>query len=470
MKHIQDYNSTNKQSKKVLRTLAMGQSDITRHESIIGTKPKKYYLTLKKVVESFNKYLKSVRDKNNEYVQEYKYTHNDEEVFDYNSMCEYNISVYHQAINRIYGIRLQDYILDTATNGSIYVYGKNGSIEYYPQLWLSGPSIKVEFGNDEYINFCMDLGGIIGTYNGNDIISIRNVDATGGDYSGEYDEDGMDITLNNIRSLVENNVVFICPSGTLENFVIGYRNENGEYTTEKPSNIEANISFINNQIVNVQENFLGFGINITGQGYLNDITNPMVTELVSGDNWKKFYYGTLDFSLLSAADNIKIEVSKDVYDIVKNPWSFIDEDAVFSGKKVCILAYSDDEKLLIDMSGNGTAQYPNISTYDCGLCDGKLINLVKGTDGIEVKQIFTQNDLHDGQYSKEINGTTYISDPIETPRDEYQDFDSFIASECEITIGYVPFTKTANSNTFTNNDIIVCWINLRDMLENMQTM
>lgn len=470
MKHIQDYNSTNKQSKKVLRTLAMGQSDITRHESIIGTKPKKYYLTLKKVVESFNKYLKSVRDKISEHVQEYKYTHSDEEVGGYVDMCERNVSAYAQVFNRIYGIRLQDYITDTITNGSIHVNGKNGQIGYWPQLQLNGPSIKVEFGNDEYITFGMDLGGIIGTYNGNDIISMRNLYPTAGNYIADYDEDGEDITLANITHLVEDNVVFICPSGTLENFIIGYRNENGEYTTEKPSNIEANISIVDNQSVSHEEYFLGFEINITGQGYLDDITDPMVTELVSGDNWKKFYYGTLDFSLLSAADDIKIEVSRDAYNIVTNPWSFIDESAVFSGKGVCILAYSDDEKLLIDMSGNGTAQYPNVSTYDCGLCDGKLINLVKGTDGIGVKQIFTQDDLHDGQYSKEINGTTYISDPIKTPRDEYQDFDSFIASECEFTMDYSQFTKTANSNTFTNNDIIVRWISLHDILENMQTM
>lgn len=445
-------NAENK-PKKALRTLSKGQSDITRHESLNKKESlpvyQKYYLTIKQVTELFCNYLRSITTKHNTYKQE----HLDDPDYE-EDIFEKNLSAYHFVINALYGIRIRTD--NTATTGVINFHSKDGTcIDIYTQLHIIGPTIKVEFGNDEFIEFNTNIYTLQEEYNGNDVFSIYSVEAINGDYSEET-------VFDTVQQWLLDEVVLLSPKGTLENFVIAYSDGNGGYTTEKPQGSNMNPIITNNEAYPDDNYFIGFDTELVP----NNIRDAVIEELTSGDNWKKFATGTMDFSPLSALDDIKIEVSRDVYNIITNPWNYIDENIVLSGKEVINIVYSGDEKnLLVDLdSMNGN----QINVYDCGICDGELLNLVKDGNSIKVKQIFTQDDLHDGQYSKEINGITYISNPIETPRNEFQDFDSFVSSEYEITLFYRQFTKTANSNTFTNDDVIINWVNLQDILKNMR--
>ena len=298
--------------------------------------PVKYYITPKMLVEFIHSFIKSTYEKFFEHMKE----HMDIDKESYATMCENKISKSFQKLNqdtyKEYGgmLRYRNITIGPETcdlTFSAFLFGEIFNLNL--NMYVEGPTLKFSFNNKD-VNCTTFLYKTDKTYNGNDIFYINYVEIS--------DEEEIEDEIINL-ALYGDKMVLLCPHDTYADFTIAYTNGNGGYTTTKPSSITITPSIVENSFSINPE-----WISLTIMHNYSESVTERVDEAISTlrDNWRSWFNG--DFSELSVLDDvvmekpeiineviedgIKMKMEKDIYTIIKNPWTYLDEEYIFNGE------------------------------------------------------------------------------------------------------------------------------------------
>lgn len=282
--------------------------------------PNIYVLTPKQIVESAYSFIRSFYEKFLIHKQEHESS--EEEKIMYLNNVETAVGRKFQILKntknlRYLGVDLQGQSITTiyTTDNEVFDLRIQGSFHLDTIRFTNGA---------EYIEVYVSLYKTDEIYNGNDVFHITYLYITGGDCS---DPDQMVAVAENIAYYGEN-MVLLSPHNTYANVTIAYPTGNGEYTTTKPASITLTPTIIDDTLYLDPE-----WISLTLFDYQNQEINTRVDAAITAA--KAAFYNCLDgdFSTLSTLDDIKIEVPKDVFKIIKNPWTYLNEEEVFSGQQ-----------------------------------------------------------------------------------------------------------------------------------------
>ena len=148
-------------------------------------------------------------------------------------------------------------------------------------------------------------------------------------YQQTYDDDDgtvSDLIVNN-TILYGDNMVLLCPHNTYANFTIAYPDGNGGYTTTKPASFVITPSIVNGMF-NTNPTWISLNLFHNQDQEITTRVNNAITALRS--DFRNWFNG--DFSALSVLDDLKMEFPRDVYEIIKNPWTYLDEEYIFNGQ------------------------------------------------------------------------------------------------------------------------------------------
>lgn len=287
-------------------------------ENDVHYNPVLYYLTPKQIVEYAHSFIASLDEKFLLHRQE----HTDMDRGEYLNTCEHKItqSLYTLSIEKNLRYRNMQTLLD-AIDLSYYPNNNNlFGLDVYSNLILT----DIRFNNgDDYIGGDIFLYKTDETYNGNDVFYFTEFEPTYDDCS-DFDE---------LHSLIEDtvlygdNMVLLSPNGTYANFSIAYPDGNGGYTTTKPASMPLTPSIIDDTLWENSD-----WISLTLFNRENQEINTRVDNAVAAlkTDFRNWHNG--NFSAFSVLDDIKLEVPKDVYEIIKNPWTYLDEEDIFDGQ------------------------------------------------------------------------------------------------------------------------------------------
>lgn len=290
-------------------------------------------LTPKQLVEHVHSFMVSKDEKFLQYRQE----HMEEEY--YENICEQKMSREFQKLAYYKEVRYRIFQFWMSTGDITYAPNNSEIFDLDIRNDIGGPRIRFDDGTD-YIEYYTWLYKANETFNGNDVFYIASTDAYGSSIEVyEYQEDGEDICYGCEEyaefddaakkvALYGDNMVLLCPHNTYANFTIAYPDGNGGYTATKPSSITLTPTITNNSF-NVNPEWISITLFQYQDQEINTRVNNALAILRSNiNNW---FNG--DFSVLSVLDDIKIEVPRDVYEIIKNPWTYLDEEYIFNGQE-----------------------------------------------------------------------------------------------------------------------------------------
>lgn len=277
-----------------------------------------YFLTPKQIVECFSYFVKSITRK----FYEHRLEHMDVE--NYDILCEQKFySLYHEnEIAKKLLLRNHN-IYDNSYAGLMYPYEQgsyvgeifSSNINFYQEL----SDMRFDDPHGDYQGGRVTLYKTDELYNGNDVFYIVHFDPQYGD----ADEDFQNIVNNMVQ--YGDNIVLLSPHNTFSNFTIAYPDGNGGYTTTKPQSFTLTPTIVDSTLYTSDYWISLFLFNDQDQEISTRVDNAIVTLKSDFKNWFNN-----NFSALSVLDDIKIEVPKDIYNILTNPWGYFDEEEIFN--------------------------------------------------------------------------------------------------------------------------------------------
>lgn len=291
------------------------------NENDVHYNPKLFTLTPKQLVEYMHSFKNSLIEKFLMYRQEHM------EVYAYANQCETKLSYYVNKLGEEKKLRYTNVGVDAYPINITYPFDSdynNEMFEVYVAATLYLDTIRFDYDN-KYLETTSFLYKTNETYNGNDVFYITNLDIEDGEDDGTVEN-----LIQNSHILYGDNMVLLCPHDTYANFRIAYPDGNGGYTTTKPASFVLTPSIVNETLVTGGDEWISMVLfHLQDQEINTRVDNAIMTLRSDFKNW---FNG--DFSALSVLDDIKIEIPKDVYEIIKNPWTYLDEDYIFNGQEL----------------------------------------------------------------------------------------------------------------------------------------
>ena len=290
-------------------------------ENEIHYNAKPYTLTPKQLVEYTHSFLMTTYEKFFMHRQE----QTDPEVkMEYSNLCEQKMSRACSQLSLEKMLSYRNLVIDGA-NCVTLRYRPNDTVIFDLDILSFLQITKMRFDyNNMYIETEPNLYKTNEIYNGNDVFYISTWYVTGGNDDGTIE----DLTYNDSNNTITygDNMVLLSPHNTFANFTIAYPDGNGGYTTTKPATFELSPSIVDETLVHNNE-WISLNLFHSQDQEINTRLENAITALRS--DFRNWFNG--DFSDLSVLDDIKLEVPKDIYEIIKNPWTYLDEDDIFNG-------------------------------------------------------------------------------------------------------------------------------------------
>lgn len=284
-------------------------------ENDIHYNAKAYTITSKQLVEYTQSFLISINEKFHTHRQE----HMEEE--GYANICEHKMAYYFRNLNLEKNLKYQNVQIGSYTSSIIYSHDNTGIFVLNISIDLRLNTIRFDY-NNMYIEIEPTLYKANEIYNGNDVFYISYYEVIGGDDDGTVE----DLVNQNDNLLYGDNMVLLSPHNTFANFTIAYPDGNGGYTTTKPATFELSPSIVDGTLY-TNSDWISLTLFHAQDQEINTRVDNAITVLRS--DFRNWFNG--DFSALSVLDDIKLEVPKDIYEIIKNPWTYLDEDDIFNG-------------------------------------------------------------------------------------------------------------------------------------------
>lgn len=286
-------------------------------ENEIHYNAKPYILTPKQLVEYVHSFVVSKDEKSLQHRKE----HMDIQTEIYLNICESKLAAAFNNLNLEKNLRYGN--VQICFNTAIVNYTQNNSeifrIDIINDLQYS--TLRLDYDN-MFVEEDITLYKTSETYNGNDVFYISYYEAIDGDDDGTIG----DLIVNN-TILYGDNIVLLCPHNTYANFTIAYPDGNGGYTTTKPASFVVTPSIVN-EAQGINPTWITLNLFHRQDQEINTRVDNAIIALRS--DFRNWFNG--DFSALSVLDDIKMEFPRDVYEIIKNPWIYLDEEYIFNGQ------------------------------------------------------------------------------------------------------------------------------------------
>lgn len=279
-----------------------------------NTKP--YTLTPKQLAEYTHSFLMSTNEKFFMHRQE----HMEEE--GYGNICERKMGHQISNLRTEKNLQYRNIQLGIYTGDLIYANNEQEIFNFGIAQDLRLTNLRFDY-NDMFVEGKCLLYKTNEIYNGNDVFYISYYEVIGGDDDGTVE----DLVYQNDNLLYGDNIVLLSPHNAYSNFTIAYPDGNGGYTTTKPATFELTPS-IENEMFYANPDWIFLILFHSQDQEINTrVDNAIATLRSDFRNWLNG-----DFSALSVLDDIKMEVPKDIYKIIKNPWTYLDEEYIFDGQ------------------------------------------------------------------------------------------------------------------------------------------
>lgn len=287
-------------------------------ENEIHYNPKPCTLTPKQLVEYVHSFMVSKDEKFLQHRQE----HMDIQTEIYSNRCESKLARTFNNLNLEKNLRYRNFQI--CLNSADVEYTQNNSqifsIDIINDLQYS--TLRFDYDN-MFVEGDVVLYKTSETYNGNDVFYITYYEQTYDDDDGTVG----DLIVNSNNILYGDNMVLLCPHNTYANFTIAYPDGNGGYTTTKPASFVVTPSIVN-EAFNTNSDWITITLFSSQDQEIN--TRVGNAQSILRSDFRNWFNG--DFSALSVLDDIKMEFPRDVYEIIKNPWTYLDEEYIFNGQ------------------------------------------------------------------------------------------------------------------------------------------
>lgn len=277
-------------------------------------------LTPKQLVEYVHSFMMSKDEKFLIHKQE----HTDINAYVYSNICESKLAIAFYNLNLEKNLQYGNIQMGGSNTANVE-YTQNNSRIFHLSVdhALQYSTLRFDYDN-MFVEGDVVLYKTSETYNGNDVFYIAL-------YQQTYDDDDGtvgDLIDNSNNILYGDNMVLLCPHDTYANFTIAYPDGNGGYTTTKPASFVVTPSIVNEMLYTNPDWISLYLFNRQDQEINTRVDNAITTLKSDFRDWLNG-----DFSALSVLDDIKMEFPRDVYEIIKNPWTYLDENEIFSGEQ-----------------------------------------------------------------------------------------------------------------------------------------
>ena len=287
-------------------------------ENDVHYNAKAYTLTPKQLVECVHSFMVSKDEKFLQHRQE----HMDIQAEIYSNICESKLATTFYYLNLEKNLRYSNFLICLNSVGVDYTQNNSQIFRIDIINDLQYSTLRLDYDN-MFVEYDIVLYKTSETYNGNDVFYISYYDIIGGDDDGTIG----DLIVNN-TILYGDNMVLLCPHNTYANFTIAYPDGNGGYTTTKPASFVVTPSIVNGTF-HTNTDWISLNLFHRQDQEISTRVDNAITALRS--DFRNWFNG--DFSALSVLDDIKLEVPRDVYEIIKNPWTYLDEEEIFNGQE-----------------------------------------------------------------------------------------------------------------------------------------